>query len=122
MVDPNTMKHLVLLFALFTAAPAWALDFTSTILRLNCPSRGLVEITLHVYDHVSEQWKGHYEVGAGHRTHDGMNLVKFANGDQFIHKARSGEFLFRYAGGKVLRHCHKLSESPLSVQALPYHH
>ncbi|MEB6631943.1 hypothetical protein [Kluyvera cryocrescens] len=98
------------------------MDFTSTILRLNCPSRGLVEITLHVYGHVSELWNGHYEVGAGHRTHNEVDLVKFTNGDQFIHKPRSGEFLFRYAGKKALQHCHKLSEGPLTAKALPYHH
>ena len=117
----KTMKYLLLILALLST-PVWALDFTSTILRLNCPSRGLVEITLHVYGHVSELWNGHYEVGAGHRTHNEVDLVKFTNGDQFIHKPRSGEFLFRYAGKKALQHCHKLSEGPLTAKALPYHH
>lgn len=117
----KTMKYLLLILALISA-PVLALDFTSTLLRLNCPSRGIVEITLHVYDHVSELWKGHYEVGMGHRTYNGVDLVKFTNGDQFIHKARSGEFIFRYAGKKTLQRCHKLSEKPLAVKVLPYHH
>ncbi|MEX3021743.1 hypothetical protein AB4K05_19355 [Kluyvera sp. STS39-E] len=117
----KTMKRILLLLALFSA-PAWALDFSSTILRLNCPSRGLVQITLHVYGHVSELWKGNYEVGGGHRSHNGVDLVKFTNGDQFIHNSNSNEFMFRYAGKKALQHCHKLSENRLTVQTLPYHH
>ncbi|MFJ2973284.1 hypothetical protein ACIPDS_01200 [Kluyvera sp. NPDC087067] len=114
------MKYALLLLA-FLSAPSWALNFTSTHLRLHCPSRGIVEITLHVYEHVSELWNGHFEVGAGHRSRDGMDLVKFINGDLLIHQSHTDEFLFRYAGESTLRHCQKLSESPVSVVSLPYY-
>lgn len=117
---PEIMKYALLLLT-FLSAPGWALNFTSTYLRLNCPSRGIVEITLHVYGHVSELWNGHFEVGAGHRSHNGMELVKFINGDLLIHQSSSDEFLFRYVGEKNLRHCQKLSENPVNVQSIPYY-
>lgn len=116
------MKNLLLLLSLiFVSTPTSALNFTSTALHLNCPSRGLVEITLHVYDHVSELWQGHYEVGSGHRKHDGVVLVSFTNGDRLVHRSRTDEFLYRYAGQKTWQHCRKLSEGPLHVQTLAYH-
>ena len=116
------MRNLFLLFALsFVSVPVLALDFTSTSLHLNCPSRGKVEITLHVHEHVSMLWKDHYEVGAGHRRRDGVTFVSFTNGDLFIHKQHTGEFLFRYAGSSTLQQCRVISKSPIYAYALPYH-
>lgn len=116
------MKNLLLffLFILFTA-PGWALNFNSTALRLRCPSRGVVEVTLHIYGHVSELWQGHYEVGAGHHARNGMELIDFTNGDRLIHRTQSDEFLFHYAGKPALQRCQKLSESPLYAVNLPGH-
>ncbi|WP_419057746.1 hypothetical protein [Kluyvera georgiana] len=117
------MKNLLLLLSFILISPSsLALNFNSTALQLHCPTRGLVEVTLHVYGHVSELWQGHYEVGAGHRQDNGVEVVSFSNGDRLIHRSRSGEFLYRYAGKGTLQRCQKLSESPLHAQTLAYHH
>lgn len=117
------MKNLLLLLSFILISPSsLALNFNSTALQLHCPTRGLVEVTLHVYGHVSELWQGHYEVGAGHRQDNGVEVVSFSNGDRLIHRSRSGEFLYRYAGKAALQRCQKLSESPLHAQVLAYHH
>lgn len=117
------MKNGFLIFVLsLFSAPVWALDFTSTALQLNCPSRGKVEITLHVYGHVSILWKDNYEVGAGHRVRDGVEFVTFANGDLFIHKNTTNEYFLRYSGTSALQRCMVLSEAPVYVYSLPYQH
>ena len=121
-VISEMMKNSLLLFlVILFAAPCRALNFDSTALRLHCPSRGVVEVTLHAYGHVSELWEGHYEVGAGHHSRHGIELVDFTNGDQLIHRAQSYEFLFHYAGKSALQRCQKLSESPVYAVNLPWH-
>lgn len=122
-VCSEIMKNLLLLLSfVFISPSALALNFNSTALHLNCPSRGFIEVTLHVYDHVSELWQGHYEVGAGHRSQNGVEVVSFSNGDRLIHRSHSGEFFYRYAGTETLQRCQKLSEGPLHARILVYHH
>ena len=91
---------------------AETLDFSSTDLKLNCPQRGNIEITLHRYNHVSEQWGKNFAVGAGHTRHGDLVFVRFTNGDLFIHLDSTDEYLFRYAGQKKSLHCRKISEQP----------
>jgi hypothetical protein len=110
------MKKLFFIVALVTlSSPAWALDFNSTLLKLKCPSRGLVEVTLHAFGHISELWKGHYFVGSGHKVHNGTAYLKFSNGDTLMHRSGTEKYTFYYAKTKKMKTCEKLSEQPIQV-------
>ncbi|AFJ45573.1 hypothetical protein [Shimwellia blattae] len=104
--------RLFLLTFLSLPVAAHALNFESTDLKLVCPQRGNVEITLHRYNHASEQWGKHFAVGAGHTRHGDLEFVRFTNGDVFIHLNATDEYLFRYAGQNKSFHCRKISERP----------
>jgi hypothetical protein len=110
------MKKLFFIAALATlTSPALALNFNSTALKLKCPSRGLIEITLHAFGHISELWKGHYYVGSGHEVHNGTEYFKFSNGDTLMHHPQSDKFMFYFAKSHTLKACQKLSEQPIKV-------
>lgn len=100
---------LQLLFLLFSFH-ASALNFSSTVLRLNCPERGLIEIILHVYEHTQEAWTGNFETGAGHQRIGDIEMVPFANGDTLIHQVSTDSFGYVYNGEERLKHCVKLDE------------
>ncbi|MBJ3815339.1 hypothetical protein F9C28_10490 [Shimwellia pseudoproteus] len=106
-----------LLILIFLSLPATAkdLNFGSTDLKLNCPQRGNVEITLHRYDHVSEQWGKHFAVGSGHTRHGDLVFIRFTNGDMLIHLDSTDEYLFRYAGQNKSQYCRKISQRPATA-------
>ncbi|MEO3991836.1 hypothetical protein [Pseudocitrobacter cyperus] len=110
------MKKLFFITVLLAlSSPAVALNFNSTVLKLKCPSRGLIEITLHAFGHISELWKGHYYVGSGHEMHNGMEYFKFSNGDTLMHHPETDKFTFYFAKSHKLKACKKLSEHPIKV-------
>ncbi len=104
----------VLLFCLLSFSSfAYALDFSSTFLRLNCPERGLVEIILHKYGHTQEKWRGHFETGAGHKRSGDTEVIPFANGDVLFHSVSTDAYRYLYAEETGLVVCNKLDERPV---------
>lgn len=89
---------------------ARALNFSSTVLKLNCPERGLIEIILHVYEHTQEAWAGNFETGAGHKRKGDIEIIPFVNGDILLHRVSTDSFGYIYSGEKRLKHCVKLDE------------
>lgn len=108
------MVFRTLLFCLFFISfRALCLDFSSTVLRLNCPERGLVEVILHVYGHTQEKWQGNFETGAGHKRAGDTEIIPFANGDILFHSIKNDTFRYWYDGESSLRYCAKLDERPV---------
>lgn len=89
---------------------ATSLDYNATDLKLQCPTRGVVEVTFHMYNHASEKWGNQFQVGSGHTTHGDLTFVRFSNGDVFMRLDSTDEYLFRYVGQKAVQRCRKLSE------------
>ena len=102
-----------LFYLLFIPLQTFALNNSSTFLRLNCPQRGLVEVILHVYDHTQEKWQNNFETGAGHKRSGDMELIPFANGDILFHSVSTDAFSYLYSGEEKLYRCLKLDERPL---------
>lgn len=102
------MKLAIFLF-LFSFQ-AYALNFSSTILKLNCQGRGFVEVILHVYEHTQEAWEGHFETGAGHKRVGDVEIIPFANDDTLLHRVSTDSFGYIYRGEERLKHCIKLDE------------
>lgn len=102
-----------LFYLLFIPLQTFALNYSSTFLRLNCPQRGLVEVILHVYDHTQEKWQNNFETGAGHKRSGNMELIPFANGDNLFHSVSTDAFSYLYSGEEKLYRCLKLDERPL---------
>ncbi|HAS1784334.1 MULTISPECIES: hypothetical protein [Enterobacter] len=101
------------LLLFFISFHALSLNFSSTVLRLNCPERGPVEIILHVYDHTQEKWSGNFETGAGHKRSGDTEIIPFANGDILFHSISRDTFSYLYDGESRLRYCAKLDERPV---------
>lgn len=87
-----------------------ALNFSSTVLKLNCPERGVVEVILHVYEHTQEAWEGNFETGAGHKRSGDIEIIPFANGDTLLHRVSTDSFGYVYNGEERFKHCIKLDE------------
>ena len=100
-------------FIFFVPLHASSLNFSSTLLRLNCPDRGVVEVILHLYGHTQEKWQGNFETGAGHKRSGDTEIIPFANGDILFHSVSSDAFSYLYDGESMLRHCAKLDERPV---------
>ena len=103
----------LLCFILFVPLHVSSLNFSSTLLRLNCPDRGLVEVILHLYGHTQEKWRGNFETGAGHKRSGDMEMIPFANGDILFHSVAGDEFSYLYDGEPPVRRCAKLDERPV---------
>lgn len=103
-------KHLLIPLSIVTSLTAQALSFSSTLLYLDCPERGRIEVILHVYNHTEEKWKDNFEVGAGHKKTGRLELVKFVNGDVLIHDNKSDDFSYLYYGTGPIKHCVKITE------------
>lgn len=90
---------------------AYALNFSSAYVILNCENRGRVEVLFHVYGHVQEVWEGNFEVGSGHKNAKGYNIVFFRNGDVLFHNLYSDAFSYHYYDNdRGLYSCSKISE------------
>lgn len=87
-----------------------ALNFSSTVLKLNCPERGSVEVILHVYEHTQESWKDNFETGAGHKRSGDIEIIPFANGDTLLHRISTDSFGYIYKGEGHFKQCVKLDE------------
>jgi hypothetical protein len=99
-------------FSLFLASfCANSINYSSTLLRLDCPGRGKVEISFHLYGHVSELWQANFEVGAGHTKHGDIEIISFSNGDKLLHTISRDSFHYKYMHNISLTHCKKLSEN-----------
>lgn len=108
------MNFLKLFFILvIIPCQSYALNFSSTILKLNCPERGLVEVILHVYEHTQQSWKGHFETGTGHKRVGDIEIIPFANGDTLLHRISTDTFGYVYYGEERVKHCLKLDERPV---------
>ncbi|AUJ81393.1 hypothetical protein CWI88_10225 [Enterobacter cancerogenus] len=103
----------LLFISLFVSCHASSLNFSSTLLRLNCPDRGLVEVILHAYGHTQEKWQGNFETGAGHKRSGDTEIIPFANGDILFHSISSDAFSYLYDGETRLKRCAKLDERPV---------
>lgn len=101
-------------FAFFVSFHVSSLNFSSTLLRLNCPERGQIEVILHVYGHTQEKWPGHFETGAGHKRFGDTEIIPFVNGDVLFHSISRDAFSYLYDGESILRHCIKLDEHRVS--------
>lgn len=97
-------------FLLIFPFQGFALNFSSTALKLNCPERGIVEVILHVYGHTQEAWKDNFETGAGHKRAGDIEIVPFANGDTLLHRISTDSFGYVYSGEERVKHCMKLDE------------
>lgn len=92
---------------------AFSLNFSSTILKLNCPERGLVEVILHVYGHTQEAWRDNFETGAGHKRVGDIEIIPFANSDILLHRVSTDTFAYIYDGEERVKHCIKLNEKAI---------
>lgn len=88
-----------------------SVNFTSTHLILNCSGRGTVDVIFHAYGHTQEAWQGNFEVGAGHSVSNGVDIVRFANGDILFHEQKLDRYAFHYSkSNKTLKPCVVVAE------------
>lgn len=107
------VKPGILFGVLFFSSPSNALNFNSTDLKLVCPQRGVVEVTLHLFGHVSELWDKNYEIGAGHVESGNMDIIRFVNGDVLFHNKRTEGMFYHYYDNPGVISCSVLSENPV---------
>lgn len=90
---------------------AMSINYTSSHLILNCSGRGTVDVIFHAYGHVQEAWLGNFEVGSGHRVSNGVDIVRFANGDILFHAQKIDRYAFHYImSDKTLNPCVVVAE------------
>lgn len=106
----HVVKFFMLLFILLTPGATWALSLDSSVIDLNCPLRGRIEIILHKYEHTQEFWgKEHFETGGGH-SHLGRWLIfEFANLDKMVYDQNENAFRYWYDDNKKLVNCQLLN-------------
>ena len=81
--------------AFFTDS-AMSVKYTSSHLTLNCSGRGSVDVIFHAYGHTQEKWQGNFEIGAGHRVSNGVDIIRFVNGDILFHDTKLERYAFHY--------------------------
>ena len=104
-----TRYTLLMLFA-FLHTPVDALNFSSTLLVLNCPDRENLQIVLHAYGHTQEKWGNNFETGAGHKTAADVDIIPFVNGDTLLYDRRRRSFAYIYYGRGPIQNCIKMTE------------
>lgn len=91
-------------------SPGNALNFSSTLLVLNCPGRENLQIVLHAYGHTQEKWGNNFETGAGHKTAANIDIVPFVNGDILLYDRTRRSFGYVYYGRGPIQHCIQMTE------------
>jgi len=118
------MKN-VLSFVLLMFVPAisHAFSLENSHIRLLCPQRGQIEITLHRYAHTEELWgKDNFETGAGHTLQGSLLIIPFANQDKMLFDRQSGGFSYWYEDRQTLVRCKLLSILNTNPVDIPYFH
>lgn len=117
------MKRIFLGFALSAlCAGAHALVLDGSVLTLNCPGRGEIEVILHRYLHTQEAWgKNHFETGGGHIKKDGLLFFPFANLDRMIYDQQAGTFGFWYARENAFVRCRLVKLRNTFAEDIPYY-
>ncbi|MBM7016666.1 hypothetical protein JTL32_20160 [Enterobacter cloacae] len=88
-----------------------SVNYTSDHLILNCSGRGTVDFIFHAYGHTQEAWQGNFEVGAGHRVSNGVDIIRFANGDILLHDQKLNRYALHYIkSNKNLNPCVLVAE------------
>lgn len=95
----------------FFTASAMSVNYTASHLTLNCSGRGRVDVIFHVYGHRQEMWQGNFEIGSGHRVSNGVDIVRFVNGDILFHDMKLDRYAFHYnKSDKSLNPCVVVAE------------
>jgi hypothetical protein len=70
-----------------------------------------VDVIFHAYGLKQESWQGDFEVGAGHRNSNGVDIVRFVNGDLLFHDVKLDRYAFHYnKSDKSLSSCIVVAE------------
>lgn len=103
-------SSLFILGICFTSA-VMSMNYTSSHITLSCPVRGDVDILFHAYGHFQEAWHENFEVGLNHRTQNGIDIIRFVNGDILFHDQQTNRYAFHYnMSEKTLNECAIISE------------
>lgn len=114
------MRFVILFFALLLPNMVSAFSIDSSIIKLECPNRGAVEVMLHRYSHTQERWgKDNFETGAVFLHIGKLFLFEFANQDMMIYSRSEKTFKFWYKDARALVNCKLLSINETYPITLP---
>ena len=111
MCETKIFKPALIIVWSFFTAPALSVNYTASHLTLNCSGRGRVDVIYHAYGLRQERWQGNFEIGSGHRLSNGVDIVRFVNGDILFHDMKLDRYAFHYKkSDKSLNPCVVVAE------------